>query len=116
MSATINTRIQLKRDTTYHWNSALGFIPLEGEVIIYTDYQVIQKNGTEIKVPGIKIGDGRTYIQDLPFVDGEMRQEILSHINDNERHVTTEEKKFWSNKLNLDDNEVVEKTLIFNRM
>ena len=33
MSATVNTRIQLKRDTTQHWNEALGFIPLEGEFI-----------------------------------------------------------------------------------
>ena len=40
MSATVNTRIQLKRDTTAHWNQATGFIPLPGEVIIYEDYEV----------------------------------------------------------------------------
>ena len=39
MSATINTRIQLKRDTTQHWNEAIGFIPLPGEVIVYEDYE-----------------------------------------------------------------------------
>ena len=35
----LNTRIQLKRDTTENWNNAKGFIPLPGEIIIYTDYE-----------------------------------------------------------------------------
>ena len=60
MSATINSRIQLKRDTTEHWNQASGFIPLPGEVIVYTDYESYQKevNGVmkTILVPNIKIG------------------------------------------------------------
>ena len=43
MSATVNTRIQHKRDITQHWNEARGFVPLAGEVIIYTDYKTIQK-------------------------------------------------------------------------
>jgi hypothetical protein len=30
MSAIIDTRIKLKRDTTEHWNNAQGFIPLQG--------------------------------------------------------------------------------------
>ena len=37
MSATINTRIQCKRDTTAHWDAAVGFIPLAGELIVYED-------------------------------------------------------------------------------
>ena len=41
MSATVTSRIQLKRDTTAHWNQAIGFIPLPGEVIIYEDYETI---------------------------------------------------------------------------
>ena len=73
MSATINTRIQLKRDTTANWNAARGFVPMAGEVIIYTDYSSYQKevNGRikTILIPGIKIGDGGAYVQDLPFVD-----------------------------------------------
>ena len=35
MSATVNTRIQSKRDSTTNWNAARGFVPLAGEVIIY---------------------------------------------------------------------------------
>ena len=40
MSSKIDTRIQFKRDTTENWNNARGFIPLAGEVIVYTDYEV----------------------------------------------------------------------------
>ena len=99
MSATVNTRIQLKRDITANWNQARGFIPLDGEVIIYEDYKVIEQNvnGQEqlVPVPGIKIGDGRTYVQDLPFIDGDLHQNLMEHINNSDIHVTIQEKLFF---------------------
>ena len=120
MSATVNSRIQNKRDTTLHWNQARGFIPLAGEVIIYTDYKTIRKEvDGEMKnvfVPGIKIGDGQTYVQDLPFVDTELRDKIMEHINNENIHVTLQEKLFWNNKLNVNDNmELVDGALVLNR-
>lgn len=113
-------RIKLKRDTTVNWNNARGFIPLEGELIVYNDYATIRKivNGNEqdVVVPAIKIGDGRAYVQDLPFVNDDLRDQILNHINNPEIHVTMAEKLFWNNKLNVDDSsEVVNEALIFNR-
>jgi hypothetical protein len=60
-------------------------------------------------------------VQDLPFVDENLRAMLLAHINNNNIHVTTQEKEFWSNKINLDDAEDVlygelsEDTLIINR-
>lgn len=113
-------RIKFKRDTTANWNAARGFIPLEGELIVYNDYATIRKviNGVEqdVTVPAIKIGDGRAYVQDLPFVNDELRDQILNHINNPEIHVTMAEKLFWNNKLNVDDSsEVVNEALIFNR-
>ena len=118
MSGTVNTRIQLKRDTTANWNSAIGLIPLEGELIIYTDYKtIIEEVGGETKttyVPGIKIGDGRAYVQDLPFIDDKLREELLEHIGDTTVHVTAEEKVFWNNKLNVNEY-VVNGALILNR-
>jgi hypothetical protein len=59
-------RIKFKRDTTANWNNARGFIPLEGEIIVYLDYKSITEevNGDNITtwVPGIKVGDGRAYV------------------------------------------------------
>ena len=120
MSATVNSRIQNKRDTTLHWNQARGFIPLAGEVIIYIDYKTIRKEvDGEMKnvfVPGVKIGDGQTYVQDLPFVDTELRDKIMEHINNENIHVTLQEKLFWNNKLNVNDNmELVDGALVLNR-
>lgn len=124
-----NTRIKAKHDTTENWNAAIGFIPLNGEIIIYDDFdskqvetivdnQVVLKT---INIPNIKVGTGNAYVQDLPFVDENLRAMLLAHINNNNIHVTTQEKEFWSNKINLDDAEDVlygelsEDTLIINR-
>lgn len=120
MSATVNSRIQLKRDTTANWNEALGFIPLEGELIIYNDYQTVQKEvGGEIRnvvIPGLKIGDGMAYVQDLPFVGEDLRDVIMEHVNNPEIHVSMRDRLFWNNKLNVNDAaELVDGALILNR-
>ena len=120
MGATINTRIQNKRDTTLHWNQARGFIPLAGEVIVYTDYKTIQKEidgeVRQIKVAGLKIGDGTTYVQDLPFVNEDLRDKTIEHIDNSDIHVILADKLFWNNKLNINDAaEVVDGALILNR-
>ena len=45
----------------------------------------------------------------------------MNHINDNDIHVTLQEKLFWNNKVNIDDayaqihQELEDETLIFNR-
>lgn len=129
MSATINSRIQLKRDTTEHWNQAVGFIPLPGEVIVYEDYEVKTYTVVEygetvtktVNVPNIKIGTGNAYVQDLAFVDENTKNILLEHIHNQDIHTTLAEKIFWNNKINVDDateqitGELEEETLILNR-
>ena len=128
MGAT-NARIQFKRDTTENWNNARGFIPLAGEVIVYTDYETktwtVEEYGEEVMktalIPNIKIGDGNAYVQDLPFVDTNLRDTLMEHINNQDIHVTLQDKLFWNNKINVDDayeqihEELIEETLILNR-
>lgn len=120
----INTRIKMKRDTTANWNNAVGFIPLDGEIIIYTDYktitEVIDNQNVTKNIPGIKIGDGNAYVQDLPFMDNDLRDALMAHIANTNVHVTLNDKSFWNNKLNYDDtlevdNELVNETLVLNR-
>lgn len=129
MSATMNTRIQLKRDTTQHWNEARGFIPLPGEVIVYEDYETktytVEEYGETVtktvNIPNIKIGTGNAYVQDLAFVDEKTREILVDHIRNQDIHVTLAEKLFWNNKINVDDaeeqitGELEEETLILNR-
>lgn len=129
MSATVNTRIQLKRDTTQHWNEARGFIPLPGEVIVYEDYETktytVEEYGKTVtktvQIPNIKIGTGNAYVQDLAFVDEKTRDILMEHIHNNDIHVTLAEKLFWNNKINVDDadeqitGKLEKETLILNR-
>lgn len=129
MSATINTRIQLKRDTTENWNNAVGFIPMAGEVIVYTDYETktyeVEEYGEKVtktvEIPNIKVGTGNAYVQDLAFVDEKTRDILMAHIQDHDIHVTLQEKFFWNNKINVDDaeeqvsGELEDETLILNR-
>ena len=129
MSATIQPRIQLKRDTTENWNNARGFIPLLGEVIVYTDYETktytVEEYGETVtktvNIPNIKIGTGNAYVQDLAFVDEKTRTILLDHIHNQDIHTTLQEKVFWNNKINVDDaeeqisGELEDETLVLNR-
>ena len=65
MSKQFNTRIQHKIDTYENWNKAENFIPLKGEIIIYTTND---GGNPEVK---IKIGDGETNVRELKFLAGD---------------------------------------------
>lgn len=63
---TIKTRIQNKIDTSANWAKATTFIPLKGEIIIYSDLRKI------------KIGDGTTLVGSLPFANAEQAASATS--------------------------------------
>ena len=58
----INSRIQHKHDTEANWNKATNFSPKQGEIIVYDIDETYNYER-------IKIGDGTTKINDLPFID-----------------------------------------------
>lgn len=64
MAKTLITRIQNKIDTEANWNSAT-WIPLEGEVIVYTF--------ADGKAPQIKVGNGVDIPKDLPFSSADIK-------------------------------------------
>lgn len=68
MANTIKSRVLLKTDTTANWEKATNFIPKVGEVCIYSDRFQLD-DGTY--VPGIKVGDGTSYISELEFMGDE---------------------------------------------
>jgi len=125
MTQTYQTRVMSKHDTTEHWNNAVGFVPLPGEIIIYDDYKTVtyEDHGETItkNIPGIKIGNGNAYVQDLAFIDDGLRDRLMAHIDNQEIHVALGEKVFWNNKVNIDDayeiinGELEEETLVFYR-
>lgn len=56
----LNSRIQLKHDTEANWKKAENFKPKMGEAIIYDEDE-------QHSLVRIKIGNGVTLINDLPF-------------------------------------------------
>lgn len=62
---TLYTRIQHRRGTAAEWEANGSFVPLNGELIVYTP--------TNASEPAkIKIGDGETTIANLPFVNASL--------------------------------------------
>jgi hypothetical protein len=61
MAKSIKTRIQNKHDTEANWKLATSFMPLAGEVIIYDPDATHER-------PRVKIGDGKTLVNQLDFV------------------------------------------------
>ena len=53
---TITTRVQMKTDTASNWKKATNFTPKKGEIIVYSG-----------NPPRIKVGDGTTKVNALPF-------------------------------------------------
>lgn len=52
----LKTRIKQKIDTKANWDKAVNFVPLKGEIIVYSDLNKI------------KIGDGAKKVSELPFL------------------------------------------------
>ena len=54
---TLKARLLMKNDTATNWAKATNFIPKTGEIIVYNE-----------NPPKIKIGDGKTKVNSLPFI------------------------------------------------
>ena len=52
----IKEQTLIKKDTSENWSKAKNFIPKASEIIIYI-------------AKGMKIGDGKTRVNDLPFIN-----------------------------------------------
>lgn len=62
----VDGRMQQKHDIEANWLKAVNFAPLDGELIVY------DKDGN-YSYNRIKIGDGKTNVNDLPFIDEETK-------------------------------------------
>ena len=69
-----NGRLVNKHDTAANWAKATTFVPMAGELIVY---DVDQTHNYE----RLKVGDGQTLVNSLPFVDDALREELIEQIN-----------------------------------
>lgn len=106
------SRIVHKHDIESNWDSS-DFIPKQGELIVYDADE-------NYNYERIKIGDGTTSVESLPFVDDDVKSlintlvgdipvseqiessikdvelEITTHTSNNDIHITAEERETWS--------------------
>ena len=82
----------IKAATTAEWNENPTLVSEEGVLYIYTDRSTTSGG---YAIPGFKVGDGTTYLIDLPFSDAD----FTNHINNTVVHITAEERAFWNNKV-----------------
>ena len=82
--------LPLYSDTTANWNAQTTLISEAGAMYVYTDHATIGGHN----VAGIKLGDGTSYLIDIPFVDAEYH----AHAENTDIHITDEERTFWNNK------------------
>lgn len=82
-------------NTTEEWNRHVDLIASLNTIYVYTDHKTMEDDeGNIVLVPGVKVGDGKAFLIDMPFIDAVMD----AHINDMDIHVTPEQKRFWDNK------------------
>lgn len=92
--------------STATWNSKPQLVSLKGYIYIYSDYR---KNSEQQNIASMKVGDGTSYLIDMPFVD----ELLYGHVDDLIVHITQEEREFWNNKIRCYINPLNEQNLIF---
>lgn len=68
---TLKSRVLMKNDTAENWAKAENFIPKKGEIIVYNN-----------KPQMIKVGDGSTNVNDLPFIAADVGWDGRNFIED----------------------------------
>ena len=74
MAIKISSRIINRHDTESNWNNNSNFVPSQGEIIIYDKDQ-------NYNYERIKIGDGETPVNNLPFMSNNVLQEVKDYVD-----------------------------------
>ena len=70
-------QITLKHDLASNWAKAVNFVPKLDELILYDG---VLENGIYVEFPRLKRGDGKTKLNDLPFVDSVSSNNEISYL------------------------------------
>lgn len=105
-------------DTKENWDTQRELIAEKGVVYIYSDYTYVKdQDGNDIPVAGVRIGDGTSYLIDMPFVSDAATYLITSHISNTAAHVSQADRDFWNNKvsayMNRSDAECLELSKLY---
>ena len=103
-------------DTTAAWDAQPTLITEEAAIYIYSDHQIYEDEAeNQIPIAGLKIGDGSSYLVDMPFVTDNMSAALINHLADNVAHVTAEERAFWNHKVSAYMDHEVSELLVLSK-
>lgn len=97
--------------TKDYWNNLPDLLTEKGTIYVYIDAFLVDG----VSILGIKIGDGSSFLKDMPFVGDNTSKVLASHINDTSMHIQPGERNFWNNKLNYSYSSLDNGVLEFNR-
>ena len=105
----LNARLEgaILYDTEENWNAQPQLISAKGSVYVYSNHEIYDGR----YIPGVKIGDGVSYLIDMAFID----DEYADHIKDTIIHVSTEDREFWGDKVTCDIDPLKRNTLKFSK-
>lgn len=103
-------------DTTENWNRSPGLIAEKGAVYIYSDYEVFEDEvGNRVPIAGLRIGDGTSYLIDMPFVNSLTARMIIEHVANRTIHISEAEREFWDNKISAYVDPTDSETLVLSK-
>lgn len=103
-------------DTSEAWNAQPTLIAERSVIYIYSDaFWYDDGDGNEIPIASLKIGDGTSYLIDMPFASDTTSSMLILHIANHDVHVTKAEKEFWNNKVSAYINPMNNENLIFSK-
>lgn len=106
-------RTAIHYDYTEAWNAHPEIISEVGNLYIYRDYkQVENPDGTITDIPAIKIGDGTSYLIDMPFVATGDDEDFIDHINNWSIHVSGPDRTNWDQKVSANVDEAEENLIL----
>lgn len=70
-------QLTIKHDLAANWAKAINFIPKFDELILYDG---IIENGEYIELPRLKRGDGKTKLNELPFIESFSSNNELNYL------------------------------------
>ena len=95
-------------NTTDGWALQRDLVTEVGAVYIYSDVGTYtDEMGQTFPVAGLKIGDGTSYLIDMPFVNDSASAVVFDHVANRDIHITDDERRFWNNKVSsyVDDSD-----------
>lgn len=105
-------RTVIHYNTTAVWNSTPSLVAEKGHFYVYSDYTTKEIDGEIVNIPAIKIGDGTSYLIDMPVIASSDDEEWIDHINNWAIHVSETDRNDWNNKVTATVNEPNETLLL----